>query len=373
VTDNIVEFPDRSIVQEEAAYWLIKLDADGTLPPALQIAFEEWLSRSLLHRQELHRLAALWQRMNVLTELAVPLDQPRDSRMQGLRNFFLHWVAASERALGLAVCMVAIAITAVLLISGAVAGHREYSAVYVTRVGEQQQVKLRDGSVIRVNTNSEVHVHFSQSYRDVRLKRGEAEFTVAKDAQRPFRVYAGNERVQAIGTAFTVYLQDNRIDVSVTEGQVALARRATDDPLSVTPETSAVPLSTVVTDPYVETLSALKAGQSARVNVDTENETRLSAVAVEVFEQAEVMERRLAWRSGLLIFEGDPLENVVREISRYTTLAIEIADPEVAATKIGGQFPLGETEAMLYVLETSFGFTVTRVDDDRVVISKAAN
>ena len=70
---TVVEFPDRRIVAEEAAGWLIRLDADT--PPSrdeLQ-ALGEWLHRSPAHREELERLAALWGRMNVLTELAVPL------------------------------------------------------------------------------------------------------------------------------------------------------------------------------------------------------------------------------------------------------------------------------------------------------------
>src|SRR5688572_23704621 len=76
---TVVEFPDKGVLAEEAAEWLIRLDADA--PPSSQElrALGEWLHRSPAHREELEKLAALWGRMNVLTELAMPLgtsDKP---------------------------------------------------------------------------------------------------------------------------------------------------------------------------------------------------------------------------------------------------------------------------------------------------------
>ena len=39
----------------------------------------------------------------------------------------------------------------------------------------------------------------------------------------PFRVYAGGGRIQAVGTAFTVRIKGEDVDVTVTEGKVELA------------------------------------------------------------------------------------------------------------------------------------------------------
>ena len=70
---TIVELPERKELAEEAAQWLIRLDAD-TPPSAEELrALGEWLHRSPAHREELESMAALWGRMNILTELAVPL------------------------------------------------------------------------------------------------------------------------------------------------------------------------------------------------------------------------------------------------------------------------------------------------------------
>ena len=73
---NIVEFPDRRDIEEEAAAWLIRLDAEQ--PPSNDelVSLREWLDRSPVHREELGGLATLWDKMNALTELAVPLGKP---------------------------------------------------------------------------------------------------------------------------------------------------------------------------------------------------------------------------------------------------------------------------------------------------------
>ncbi len=83
------------------------------------------------------------------------------------------------------------------------------------------------------------------------------------------------------------------------------------------------------------------------------------------------MAKRLSWREGILVFAGDPLEVVVDEISRYTTVSIEITDPAVRATRIGGRFRIGETDAMFDHLEANFGLRVTRLSHDRVLVSVA--
>jgi transmembrane sensor len=380
VKENIVEFPDRSSVQSEAALWLIKLDGDQQPTEEVLASLHEWLSRSPLHREELRNVAAMWSKMNVLTELAVPLGRvetsPRSFSPIGALRSCLSGVGTK------------IMLTSVLLV-GVVysfyafwpqsSRHFATNGVYATAVGEQKTVMLSDGSAILLNTNSEVVVDYSREFRDIRLARGEVEFTVAKNPDAAFRVYAGNERVQAIGTAFTVYMQDNKIDVTVTEGQVTLATLnepvIVDKPIPYTsPGAINVAVSPQNVTRYVETLSTLRAGQSASVNVTSESSaSQLSALeTVEVIQEQDLA-RRLSWREGLLVFAGDPLEDVVREINRYTTVAIEISDPEVKAIKIGGQFRVGETDAMLESFETNFGLLVTRLDENRIVLSAAKN
>jgi transmembrane sensor len=124
----------------------------------------------------------------------------------------------------------------------------------------------------------------------------------------------------------------------------------------------------------VTDLVLLNAGQSTTIRETAEDaaDDTSSIDKIETVDRQE-MNKRLSWQRGLLTFAGDPLEKVVKEISRYTTVSIEITDPGVRAIKIGGQFPVGETDAMLDALKVNFGLRVTRLDDNHVLIASAGD
>jgi len=239
------------------------------------------------------------------------------------------------------------------------------NGLYATAVGQQQETILADGSVVLLNTNSQIKVEYSTGHRDVHLLQGEAHFTVAKNATLSFRVFAGNGRVQAVGTAFSVYLKNNEVDVTVTEGSVSLASFSLFEDSGVQQEKASPDVNTV-------DLGLLRAGQSTTIRAAADEEINTTST-LDVIQtvDTEEMTKRLSWRQGLLTFEGDPLEQVVEEISRYTTVSIEITDPAVRAIKIGGQFPVGETDAMLDALEVNFGLRVTRLGQDHILLSAA--
>ncbi len=73
----------------------------------------------------------------------------------------------------------------------------------------------------------------------------------------------------------------------------------------------------------------------------------------------------------MLIFEGEPLERVVEEISRYTDTEILITDPAIREIRIGGYFRAGEIEALLAVLEESFGINIERKNAGLIYLTGA--
>jgi len=359
--DTIVHFPDRRTVEAEAGTWLIRLDGDMPLADAERAALQEWLARSPVNVSELRELASLWGKMNVLTELAVPLESRQSSGTaspERSRRFSLFTFPAAMAGALAATLLVVVASTfwfndhPIDIENG----------LHATVVGEQKSLNLPDGSVVLLNTNTQVRVEYSPQFRDIRLLQGEAHFTVAKDSEHPFRVYAGSSRIQAVGTAFAVHLKDQDVNVTVTEGKVALAVRAL---ISESAAESGA-------DAMLNDFATLQAGQTTVISGNPQREAHLQAAAdsIQTVTLPEI-ERRLSWRQGLLTYNGEPLEQVVAEISRYTNLSIQIEDPSVKAIKIGGQFQVGETEAMLASLEANFALRVTRLDDDRVVLTAA--
>ncbi len=361
---TLIEFPDRRTVEAAAGAWLIRLDGDEALSAEEREELKTWLALSPAHGKELRALARFWGRANILTELAIPLDKPAHegwrvrARRMGARRLVPVSMAAGIAAVvlfaGVAVFVAnapstGASVDAVNGVGGD--GH------YATAIGEQRTVTLADGSVARLNTNTRLSVDYGERYRDIRLQAGEVHFTVVPDGQRPFRVYARNSRIQAVGTAFAVHIKDGDVDVLVTEGSVEIATTGQQPPGLVGGD---------VAGDALQVLGTLGVGQQTTIWRSGQRAGAIDEIrTVEPFD----IEKKLGWRDGLLTFAGDPLEQVVAEISRYTTVTVDIPDPEVRAIRIGGRIAVGETDGMIAALETNFGLRITRIGQDRIEIT----
>lgn len=360
---NVVEFSEKSKIEQEAAEWLIKLDGDSELSKEERAKFKKWLNRNPLHVKQFQELAEMWSEMNVLTELAVPLARPK-ARIHGILK---SWFFPPQLATLVATFVIAVTLgTTYFYMAGS---PQRTNGLYVTNIGHQNSTRLSDGSLIQLNTNTRVRVEYNQGFRDVYLLQGEAHFTVAKNKDMPFRVFAGAGRIHAIGTAFSVYLKENEVDVTVSEGRVALSSIASQNTQPVEADGSN---GDVAKDSSVRSLGMLRAGQAVTISSQLDEK----ANRIEVLDNLRSIGnmdivKRLSWTQGVLVFSGESLEEVVKEISRYTTVSIEFSDPELKTIRIGGRFPVGETEAMFTSLEANFGFKVTRLDNNHVLVSAA--
>ena len=366
MTENIYVFPDKNIIETEAGEWLVRLDGDTRLSDDELMRLRDWLERSPAHREELGNLLRFYDRMNILTELSVPLGRQVTAKPTSNERLFA-WTGPIRFAFNRNYAVIAIALVALALIINQQAWKQGTSepgtnSIYSTAIGEQSSVSLPDGSTIHLNTNSQVKVEYEKAVRNVRLLQGEAFFNVAKIPQRPFHVYAGTGRVEAVSTAFIVRLNKHGVDVIVTEGSVRLAA------LKKLPGRQAVS-----TDNHEHPLGTLDAGQGTTIRALITDEENVSFSTIELVQNLDDTElsRRLSWRHGLLIFTGDPLEDVIDEISRYSPVTIEIIDPTLKAIRIGGQFRVGDVEAMLASLETNFHLRIIRLRHDYIQIASA--
>ena len=230
---------------------------------------------------------------------------------------------------------------------------------FVSSIGQQQLIELNDGSSAMLNTNSQIKVNYTKGYRDIYLQRGEAHFTVAHNKTQPFRVFAGSSSIRAVGTAFAVNINKQGVDVTVTEGVVSLDSLTAPSKLN-----SAQPQNIAV-----ETLGTLKAGQAATI-VSATGTNQQPTNSLENFREIEYqsMTKKMSWTQGSLLFTGEPLHEVVEKISRYSTVNIELANPQIAAIKVAGLFPIGEMEALYQSLEDNFDLRVSHVADNQVLI-----
>ncbi|MGH8553791.1 MAG: FecR family protein, partial [Methylococcales bacterium] len=193
---------------------------------------------------------------------------------------------------------------------------------YSTNAGEQKQVVLADGSRVLLNTGSAIALDWSADRRRIVLLKGQAEFKVARDADRPFDVEAGNTSVRALGTVFEVFEQaKGEVDISVSEHAVAVS-------LPGDPESQALRVEQGWQLHYA---GHGKLGKAAPAN----------------------MHRINAWKRGKLIFRDQSLAAVVAELNRYSKARILLQGNEIARLRVSGVFPIDAME-VLGALEKSF-------------------
>lgn len=376
---NVIDFPsnnsfDQKVIEQEAVAWLVKLDSDNELTFEEIQALKEWMNRSPEHTKEIKSLNEFNNELLVLTELNIPLVKPEPKQSFVKRTVF------SSMSWAMAVSMVGLVFLFQQIILPVWLNNNQFddtNGFYASAIGKHTSIPLQDGSVVVLNTNSRIKVEYTESNRNIHLIQGEAHFEVAKNKDRPFRVYAGKGRVEAIGTAFTVYLRKQDVEVLVTEGKVELAE------LNVSPQTqptlsnvdaeingSKIPAFYVAIP--VEELGRLEAGEGATIYVSQSNEAKSESPNVKMTVMDDKQrKRRETWRQGFVLFTGDTLEDVITEISRYSPLDIEIVDPALKKIRIGGQFKIGDLEGLFDTLEFSFGLHITMLDNKRIEISAA--
>jgi len=348
---NVLNFTEKNRIQEDASRWLIRIDC-GALTDEEAEAFSEWLHESLHHRDAIVELCRLWDSMEVISELSVlfpnadmkpPQTEPAYSILKK-PVFIFNIVAATI----LTVLIVFFQYQPGLTESAGV-NYQQQEIIYRTALGERREVLFEDGSVANMNTNSLLAVNFTDKQRSIQLLKGEAYFQVAHESDRPFLVYSERGLVRAVGTAFSVRMKGQKLEVIVTEGRVEIA--------SVTPDES-VMANEIKPNQF---LAVLDAGYTAEFDNDV----------VELIKtiDLESISRKLSWQNDMLEFKGESLDEVITEINRYTDKTIVIADAKIRNIRIGGYFKTGEIEALLAVLESGFPIEIQRVDTKTIYLT----
>ncbi len=366
--DKVHAFPKHEALMEEAYAWVLAFNADEPASKADIAALRAWAARSPAHKLALEEAEAFWCEAELLSQLAVPLARARPGRWQRFFSAVSGGFASVRAGSGVGftaasawASVLLLGLGVVLLSWGLSFQNSVGNGLYSTAVGEQRLLRLRDDSQVQLDTDSEVRVAYEDGVREVYLLKGKAHFAVAKNPARPFQVYARDGLVRAVGTAFSVYLADENIEVLVDEGRVDLARLAV---ASASTEAPAELPALTDESPEEDVFLSLDRGQQAHFNRARQVLTQLSD---------KDLDNALAWRKGTLVFVRDPLSEVVYEVSRYTDTTIEISDPKLGSLLMGGRFRVGELDALFEVLEIGFGVKVIYIDEGHVQLHLASN
>ncbi|TCK16577.1 FecR family protein [Ancylobacter aquaticus] len=213
-------------------------------------------------------------------------------------------------------------------------GLENLRADYIAAVGEQRTIRLDDGSVVELNTDTALAVDLDPAQRRVRLFRGEAFFQVVPDPQRPFVVSTGEGEVRVTGTSFNVRLREDVTEVSLLQGAVSLA-------------------------------AAARPEASLRLSPGEEGSLTSSGLGeVRPFEA----ETATAWRRGQMVFFRAPLGALIEELNRYQRGRILILSERVRALPVTGVFDTRDPASVIDMIEATLGVSSLRLTNALIVL-----
>jgi transmembrane sensor len=354
---NIVPLPNSARRHDEASRWIARLDRE--LTPDEEDALRAWLSDPD-NEALLLDMAALWERMESLSRLSHLFPKPVTSTSRWRRKS-LTLAAASTLGAVLAVLGGLWLWQSNGLVDGShpalVGDAADAEHLYETAIGERSTVTLPDGTRLTLNTASRVRVSYSSSHRLLALLQGEIYIEVAKDELRPLSVLANDRIVQAVGTEFNLRITpEQKIELLVTEGRVRVAVNA--------PQAE----GRTPTAPGELPITSLEVTAGQRLTVDNHELHSPLAETVELIPSEEI-EVRLSWQQGNLIFRGEPLEEALREIGRYTSVEFVILGDDLKQVRVAGLFRAGDVESLLTVLKENFDIVYEHAEDQKIILS----
>ncbi|TKC61228.1 DUF4974 domain-containing protein [Pedobacter hiemivivus] len=208
-----------------------------------------------------------------------------------------------------------------------------------TPKGGTYQVILPDGTKVWLNAASTLRFptsFVSLSERKIELS-GEAYFEVTKNAKHPFKVVAKIQEVQVLGTHFNIssYADDSFVKTTLFEGAVKVNN------LQATNGNKVI----------------LKPGQQSVIN------HRVITVI-----KADLQEV-LAWKNGLFIFDGEPLESIMKKVSRWYDVDVVYEGVDKKKLFDGSVSRFAHVSKVLSQLELT-GDVHFKVEEGRIIVMK---
>ncbi|RDE05586.1 FecR family protein [Sphingomonas aracearum] len=287
----------------QAATWLARYQL-GTLDEA---AFDAWRTADPAHAVAFARAWAMWDRFEA---------QPASAAQPPLP------VRPARRELLRAAC----AVLAVGIVAAGTSVTRAYAwSSATTALGENKRLRLPDGSMAALNTDSRLSWRFSDRERTFWVERGEVSFAL-RDGPRAI-------------------VQDDGKAIRLSPGRFNLRRRSEAVDLLV------LAGSASVTD---------AGGRLVRADPRLPSLLVSQSTAVVRPATSEQVAGTIAWQSGEILFQDATLGSAVEEYNRFLTRKIVIVDRELASIPVGGRFTSTDPTAFLRAISAGLGVRVSQ-------------
>ncbi len=308
--------------RDQAIAWFNRLQ-NPDFEEAGWIDFTAWLEAAPENRAAYDAVESVWLGFEHLPQGQV---NPMGLRRPGKPALSFRYAAAAT----LAIAVIGLGA------AGYLRGRPDSVQIYRTAAQEIRTIALADGSRVVLDRGSVLKVAFERRLRRVELFSGEANFSVAHDSTRPFVVMAGEKRIQVVGTEFDVLRQPERLQVTVTQGLVAVGAAESD-----------------------RTDYRLAAG-------DQLEQHKGEAAVLRRVEPGSAA----GWRKGVLIYRDSPLEDVAADLGRYLGTPVRLG-PGTEEMTFSGVLRIADGQAMIDRLEAFMPLDV-RSDSGGVTLSRKA-
>ena len=197
-----------------------------------------------------------------------------------------------------------------------------YNRIEVPRCGEFQ-ITLSDGTRVWLNaaTDLEYQVEFAAGVREVKLQ-GEAYFKVAKDADHPFIVRAGDYRLQVSGTEFNLNTYDsNRIEAVLVKGSIGFQANTAAEEIKLKPN---------------------------QVGIANPQSGDMQIYDTDIYPY-------IAWKNNDMVFVNERLESIMQKVERWYDVEVIFGKNELKELRFYGDIKryADIRELLAYLEQTS--------------------
>jgi len=292
--------------------------------PKLKAEIDEFRAQSAENESYFKNIEQNW----LLSAKAKPLDAVRENEaVARLKKALKGNVRTMNPAW---VWMRNIAATLLLAVMGYWLYNISTAPVWLTKstlANQTDSVKLSDGSMIVLAPGSQIRYpqkFESDQPRNVFFSKGQAFFSITKDARHPFKVSINQSNVTVLGTSFNIQLLATGIDLSVKTGKVKFL-------------------------PYQGgNASVLTAGQALNYNISNKQYT------TKIFLNAD------AWLTHRLVFEDTPLDVVCEQLTDYYKTPIKLQNHHKTIKKLNATFTNNTLNEVLEILSETYDIEVNK-------------
>ena len=189
--------------------------------------------------------------------------------------------------------------------------------------GQKSIVQLPDGSMVNLNSNSNLKYNTDYSRNRFVELNGEAYFQVNNNPENPFTVKSGEVFTTALGTSFNINTKKNSLEIVLVEGKVRVEKETNSDNFKILKTRQKV---------FYDTISGFSEVLDVKMLTDT------------------------LWTQGILVFDNIRLPEVIKTLEDWYAVEITL-EGDHKNLRYSGRFQNEYLDNVLKSMSFSLGLT----------------